>query len=103
MSLTQTTTILTSVRTIAPFGISSLKVTAVIQQAGTGCVLQVFSTAPGLLGEIEGSALNLRSNDSTGIVLNGSVNLSSTTIVGTYSFVGTSCDGETGRFTLNRM
>jgi hypothetical protein len=56
------------------------------------------------LFEIMGPALNLKSNnDSTSIVLNGSVNLTSTSIAGTYKFVGTSCTGETGTFTLSHM
>jgi hypothetical protein len=104
LSLTQTSTILTSTTNTAPFSISSLKITGVIQQVGTGCILQVFSTAPGLIGAIQGPALNLKSNnDSTSIVLNGSVNSTSTSIAGTYKFVGTSCNGETGTFTLSHM
>jgi hypothetical protein len=103
LSLTQTSTILTSTTNNGPFSISSLKVTGVIQQAGSGCILQVFSAAPGVVGGIQGLALNLKSNDSSGIALDGSVNLSSTAIAGTYHFLGNSCNGETGTFTLNRL
>jgi hypothetical protein len=102
VSLTQTSSIVSKSTTSAPFKLSSLKVTGVIEHAGTGCIVQVATTIPGLLGAIQGSELNLESNGSPGIVLSGTLNSSATSLEGTYRLDGTSCDGEAGTFILKR-
>jgi hypothetical protein len=102
VSLTQTASILNRNTNTAPFSLSSLKMTGLIEHAATGCILQVATTNPGLLGDIQGLEINLESNGSPGILLRGSLNPSTTSLQGTFSLNGTSCSGETGTFTLIR-
>ncbi len=103
ISLTQTSTIINMSSQFAPFDLSSLRVTGIIQQAGSGCLLQVGTVTPGFVGSIQGLPLTLKSSGSPGIALKGAVNASATSFTGTYKFSGTSCDGETGTFTLKKM
>jgi hypothetical protein len=103
LSLTQTASITNTATGPGVFKPSAIVLSGMLQSAESACLSDVATSSPSLVGALQGTTVEIHSSGSPSLVLDGSLNLTATSLKGTYRFSGTSCDGETGAFELHRF